>query len=72
MNIENKVTNSSAILNIQKMEQVILMWNKIIYLTLDKIKLSIQTIVIPVDEKINWNDIAKPPTYNSKPLMTQK
>ena len=48
------------------------MWNKIIYLTLDKIKSSIQTIVIPVDEKINWNDIAKPPTYNSKPLMTQK
>ena len=60
MNIENKVTNSSAILNIQKMEQVILMWNKINYLTSDKTKSSIQTIDIPVDENINWNDIKNP------------
>ena len=59
MNIENKVTNSSAILNIQKMEQVILMWNKINYLTSDKTKSSIQTMDIPVEENINWNNIKK-------------
>ena len=57
MNIENKVSNSSTIVNIQKIEQVILMWNKINYLTSNKIKASIQTIDIPVDENINWNDI---------------
>ena len=33
------------------------MWNKINYLTSNKIKASIQTIDIPVDENINWNDI---------------
>ena len=48
------------------------MRNKINYLTLDKTKLSIQTIDIPVDENINWNDIKKKPTYNSKLLMIQK
>ena len=60
MNIENKISNSSTIINIQKIEQVILMWNKINYLTSDKTKSSIQTIDIPVDENINWNDIKNP------------
>ena len=59
MNIENKVTNSSTIINIQKIEQVILMWKHINHLTSDKAKSSIQTIDIPVDENINWNDIKK-------------
>ena len=36
------------------------MWNKINYLTSDKTKSSIQTIDIPVDENINWNDIKNP------------
>ena len=30
MNIDNKVSNSSTIINIQKIEQVILIWNKIL------------------------------------------
>ena len=72
INIENKVTNSLTILNIQKIEQVILMWNKFNYLTSDNNKFSIQTIDIPVDENINWNDIKKHPTYNLKSSMIQK
>ena len=68
MNIENKVSNSSTIINIQKIEQVILMWNKINYLTSDKTKSSIQTIDIPVDENINWNDIKKNPNLQFKTI----
>ena len=33
------------------------MWNKINYLTVDNKKLSLQTIDIPVDEIIKWNDL---------------
>ena len=57
MNIENKTANSFTIINIQKIEQVILMWNKINYLTSDKKNSSLQTIDIPVDANINWNEI---------------
>ena len=48
------------------------MWNKFNYLTSDNNKFSIQTIDIPVDENINWNDIKKHPTYNLKSSMIQK
>ena len=57
MNITNKLTSSSTIINIQKIKQIIIMWNKINYLTVDNKKLSLQTIDIPVDQTINWNDI---------------
>ena len=33
------------------------MWNKINYLTSEKKNSSLQTIDIPVDANINWNDI---------------
>ena len=35
------------------------MWNKINYLTSEKKNSSLQTIDIPVDANINWNDIKK-------------
>ena len=57
MNIANKLTSSSTIINIQKIEQVIIMWNKINYLTAVNKNSSLQTIDIPVDETIKWNDI---------------
>ena len=57
MNIANKMASSSTIINIQKIEQVIIMWNKINYLTADNKNLSLQTIDIPADETIKWNDI---------------
>ena len=66
MNIENKISNSSTIIKIQKIEQVILIRNKINYITSNKTKSSIQTIDIPVDVNINWNDIKNPQ------LTTQK
>ena len=44
------------------------MWNKINYLTSDKTKSSIQTIDIPVDENINWNDIKKNPNLQFKTI----
>ena len=65
MNIENKLTSSFTTINIQKIEKVILMWDKINYLTSDNKNSSLQTIDIPVDENINWNDIKKHQTYNS-------
>ena len=37
------------------------MWNKINYLTADNKNSSLQTIDIPVDETIKWNDINKTP-----------
>ena len=60
-NIANKLTSSSTIINIQNIEQVIIMWNKINYLTADNKNSSLQTIDIPVDETIKWNDINKTP-----------
>ena len=59
MNIENKAANFSTIIKIQKMEQVILMWKKINYLTSDKKNSSLQTLDIPVDANTNWNEIQK-------------
>ena len=61
MNIANKLTSSSTIINIQKIEQVIIMWNRINYLTADNKNSSLQTIDIPIDEIIKWNDIKKTP-----------
>ena len=61
MNITNKLISSSTIINIQKIKQVIIMWKKINYLTIDNNKLFLQTIDIPVDQTINWNDIKKIP-----------
>ena len=57
MNITNKLTSSSIIINIQKIEQVIILWNKINYLIADNKNSSLQTIDIPVDETIKWNNI---------------
>ena len=66
MNIANKMTSSSTIINIQKIEQVIIMWNKINCLTADNKKSSLQTIDIPIDKTIKWNDIKQTQTYCSK------
>ena len=60
MNIANKLTSSSTTINIQKIEQVI-MWNETNYLTADNKTSSLQTIDIPVDETIKWNEIKKTP-----------
>ena len=49
------------------------MWNKINYVTTKNNKhSSLQTIDIPMDENINWNDIKKHPTYCLKPLTIHK
>ena len=57
MKIANKLTSPSTIINIQKIEQVIIMLNKINYLTADNKNSLLQTIDIPIDETIKWNDI---------------
>ena len=49
MNITNKLTSFSIVIKIQKIEQVIIMWNKINYLIADNKNSSLQTIDIPVD-----------------------
>ena len=72
MNIANKVTSSSTIINIQKIEQVIIMWNKINYLTADNKNSSLQTIDIPIDETIKWNDIKKTPNLLFKTVDDQE
>ena len=53
INIANKLTSSLTIINIQQIEDVIIMWNKINYLTVDNKNSSLQTIDIPVDVTIN-------------------
>ena len=35
MSLQNKITSSKTIINIQKIEQVITMWKKINYLTMN-------------------------------------
>ena len=68
MNIANILNSSSTIINILKIEQVIIMWNIINYLTSDNKNLSLQTIDIPVDEKIHCNDIQKSPNLLFKTI----
>ena len=72
INIANKLTSSSTIINIQKIEQVIIIWNKINYLTADNKKSSLQRIDIPVNVTTKWNDIKKHLTYCSKPSTIQE
>ena len=76
MNIANKLTSSPTIITIQKIEQVIIMWNKINCLTADNKNSSLQTIDIPVGETIRWNDIKKTPnllfkTVDDSEIMEQ-
>ena len=68
MNIEDKLTSYSTIINIQTIKQVIIMWNKINYLTSDNKSASLQTIDIPVDENINLNYIKHIPNLQLKTI----
>ena len=72
MNLENKLASSKPIINIQKIEQVIIVWKQIKNLTLENHKQiknltlenhnsSLQTIDIPADENIKWNNIKQTP-----------
>ena len=71
MNIENELTRSSTIINIQKIEQVIIMRNKINYLTSDK-KIFLTNNWYPSGwkHKLEWHK--KHPTYSLKPLTIRK
>lgn len=68
MNIEKKLTSSNTIINVQKIEQVIIISNKINYLTSDNKSASLQTIDIPVDENINLNYIKHIPNLQLKTI----
>ena len=59
MNLENKSESSKTIINIQKIEKIIKMWKKIRFLTENITHAQLQTLDIPEDETIGWNDIKK-------------
>ena len=59
VNIAKKSSFEKIILNIQKIEHIIKMWKRIKYITSNEKKSYIQTINIPCDETIKWNDIKK-------------
>ena len=68
MNLESKLFSSKTITKIQKIEQVIIMWKTIKYLTLEKNHSSLQTIDIPVGENIKWNKIKQTPNLQFKTI----
>ena len=55
LKIETKM--KKTILNLQRIEQTIMMWRTINYLTRTEDESSSQTIDIPEDSSIKWNDI---------------
>ena len=57
MNLENKLASSKTIINIQKIEKIIKMWKKIRFLTGNITQAQLQTLDIPEDETIGWNEI---------------
>ena len=59
MNLENRNQDSKTIRNIQRIKQTIKMWRTINYLTHHTKSLSLQTINIPEDSFIQWNEIKK-------------
>ena len=59
MNLENRNQYSNKILNIQRIKQTIKMWRTINYLTHHTKSSSLQTIDIPEDSSIQWNEIKK-------------
>ena len=67
-NFENKLSSSKKITNIQKIEQVFIMWKKIKYLILENNDLSLQTIDILVDKNIKWNNIEQTPNLKFKTI----
>ena len=66
MNLESKLSSSKTKINNQKLEQLIIMWKNIKYLTLENNNPSLQSINIPVDENIKWNSIKQPPNLQFK------
>ena len=57
MNLENKSVSSKTIINIQKIEKTIKIWKQIRFLTGNITHVQVQTLDIPEDESIGWNDI---------------
>ena len=57
MDIANNTTARNTIININKIEQIIKMWKVIQYTTSIKSNSSIQTIDVPIDTSIPWNNI---------------
>ena len=57
MDIANNTTARNTIININKIEQIIKMWRVIQYTTSIKSNSSIQTIDVPTDTSIPWNNI---------------
>ena len=66
MNLQNKKQDEKTIINLQRVEQTTIMLRTINYLTKKDDELSSQTIDIPEDSSIAWNDIK-----NNKELIFQ-
>ena len=64
MNLENRNQDSNTIINIQRIEQTIKMWRTINYLTRHTKSPSLQTIAIPEDSSISWNERKNTKDYN--------
>ena len=57
MDITNNKTTRNTIRNMNKIEQIIKMWKVIQFTTSKKSNSSIQTIDVPTDTSIPWNNI---------------
>ena len=71
MNLENKLISAKTILNIQKIQKIIIVWRNINVLTDNSTRTSLNTIDIPTNKEIKRNNTKIQKPYDLRQLMTQ-
>ena len=71
MNLENKLISAKTILNIQKIQEIIIVWRSINVLTDNSTRTSLNTIDIPTNKEIKRNNTKIQKPYDLRQLMTQ-
>ena len=65
-NVAERKNDVQLMITLKRFEQTIRMWKSITFLTKNKTKVSLNTIDVPEDSTIYWNDIAKNKSLNFK------
>ena len=65
-NIAERKNDVQLMITLKRFEQTIRMWKSITFLTKNKTQVSLNTIDVPEDSTICWNDIAKNKSLNFK------
>ena len=71
MNLENKLISAKTILNIQKIQKIIIVWRNINVFKDNSTRTSLNTIDIPTNKEIKRNNTKIQKPYDLRQLMTQ-